>query len=86
MQIKNRNLFLSAVFSVITCFLYTIYWIFRTKNEISVRDGNNPSIFLFLVPSIYFYTSIIDLFFCHHSSIFLYFKYINFDFSHSLLV
>ncbi|HEV2600816.1 MAG TPA: hypothetical protein VGT41_00825 [Candidatus Babeliales bacterium] len=54
MHVKHRNIYVMILLSVITGFLYTIYWVFQTKKEINDRGGNIPTIFLYLIPYISF--------------------------------
>lgn len=57
MCLKERNLWVMAILSVITCGLYFIYWLVKTKNEITCLGAEIPTAFLVIIPiaNIYFW-------------------------------
>lgn len=46
---KNRNIALCIIFSIITCGIYGFYWNYRMGQKIdSVKNGSNAVLFLIL--------------------------------------
>lgn len=43
MAVKNRNVWFVIIVSIITCFIYAIYWFYQTRKElygITKKEGN----------------------------------------------
>ena len=49
-MIKNRNIFLVYIFSIITFGIYAIYWAVSTKNEINSLGAEIPTAWLIIIP------------------------------------
>ncbi len=49
-MVKNRNLLLVYLFTIITFGIYFIYWQISTKNEINSLGANIPTGWLVIIP------------------------------------
>ena len=49
-MVKNRNIVLVYIFSIITLGIYAIYWAVSTKNEINTLGAKIPTGWLLIVP------------------------------------
>jgi len=47
---RNRNPALVLVFTIITFFIYGIYWMVSTKNEMNEQGASIPTAWLIIVP------------------------------------
>ena len=54
-KIKERNVVLVYVYSVITFGIYAIYWTISTKRDINSRGGEIPTTWINLIPFAGFY-------------------------------
>ena len=52
---KNRNVILVILFSIITLFIYGIVWFVKTKNELNKRGANIPTAWLIIIPLVNIY-------------------------------
>ena len=52
---KNRNPIVVFILSLITCFIYHIYWLVVTKIEMNERGASIPTAWLLLIPFVNFY-------------------------------
>ena len=52
MAIKNRNVIFVIVATLLTCGIYGIYWIWKTKDEINSLGASIPTMLLILIPFI----------------------------------
>lgn len=50
MCLKERDLFFMAILFFVTCGLYFIYWVMKTKNEMKCLGAYIPTAFLVVVP------------------------------------
>jgi hypothetical protein len=51
-KIKNRNIFLVYLFTIITFGIYGIYWMVSTKNDINSLGAKIPTAWLMIIPII----------------------------------
>lgn len=49
-MVKQRNIFLVYVFSIITFGIYALYWSVSTKNEINSLGAKIPTAWLLIIP------------------------------------
>jgi len=49
-MVKNRNIVLVYIYSIITFGIYAIYWMVSTKEEINSRGAEIPTAWLLIVP------------------------------------
>ncbi|MBU0722634.1 DUF4234 domain-containing protein [Patescibacteria group bacterium] len=54
-MVKNRNIFLVYLFSIITFGIYSIYWLVSTKNEMNSLGAKIPTALLLIIPIINLY-------------------------------
>ncbi len=54
-MVKERNVVLVYLFSIITLGIYGIYWIISTKNEFNKLGAEIPTAFLLIVPIVNIY-------------------------------
>jgi Domain of unknown function (DUF4234) len=52
---RNRNALLVAVFGLITCGIYHIYWLVSTKLEMNERGADIPTAWLLIIPIVNIY-------------------------------
>lgn len=50
-MVKNRNIFLVYLFSIITFGIYSIYWLVSTKNEMNSLGAKIPTALLLIIPN-----------------------------------
>jgi hypothetical protein len=55
--IKNRNVVIVIIFSIITLGIYSVYWTVSTRRDIVSRGGDIPTAWLIIIPfaNIYFF-------------------------------
>lgn len=49
-MVKNRNIVLVYLFSIITFGIYMVYWLVSTKNEMNSLGAKIPTAWLLIVP------------------------------------
>lgn len=54
-MVKNRNLFIGFLLSVITLGFYILYWFVSTKKEINEQGGQIPTSWLIIIPLVNIY-------------------------------
>ncbi|MFW6046222.1 MAG: DUF4234 domain-containing protein [Candidatus Woesearchaeota archaeon] len=54
-MVKNRNILLVYIYSIITFGIYGIYWFVSTKNEMNKLGAKIPTAWLLIVPIVNFY-------------------------------
>ena len=54
-NIKQRNIFVGALLTVITFSIYVIYWLVQTKKEINQMGGKIPTAWLIIIPFVNIY-------------------------------
>ena len=55
-MVKKRNCILVILLSIVTCGIYTLYWMISTKNEMVELGADIPTAWLIIIPiaDIYF--------------------------------
>ena len=55
MQLTHRNIWQMIFLTIITCGLYTIYWLVATKLELNKSGATIPSAWLIIIPLVNIY-------------------------------